>query len=183
MKQNNYNDERRYWLSAHYLNSGEKVHSWGNYGSKFIGNTFNEKCGLCIDSDGNIWTVINERIPFMEGTGIGFRIRKWSLNTGDLLDEEQFGQPNVVKNFVAFGINQYDHLYIAYNESNELIVTKWDNHIALLHRINHLMSFAAPDDPSDIHHPIFHDGYLDDESHFVIGGYWYYDREEAYEAP
>ena len=182
-----------YFLASHEMSDGQKSPSWGS-AVKFVGSSKALRGGLDVDSNGDIWTVIEGEKNFA-GSGIaeGLDIKKWSATDGSEITAANIENyaPNKDKNFIAIGIRKSDNkFFVAYREEGydgelivyDLVVTFWDSNSTFISRTNLTLEIPAPDAPSEIHHPSFHDGFVDSNGNFVVGGFYFYTREiEAYE--
>lgn len=183
-----------FWLASHEMNDGQKSPSWGSV-TKYVGSSKALRGGIDIDSNGDIWTVIEGEKNFA-GSGIaeGLDIKKWSASDGSEITSSRIENysPNKNKNFIAIGIRKIDNnIYIAYREEGydggltiyDLVVTFWDSNSQFIRRTELALEIPAPDAPTEIHHPSFHEGFVDSNGNFVVGGFYFYTREiEGYES-
>jgi hypothetical protein len=176
-------DYYRFWLASHEMNTGMKSPTWG--GTKYVGTSRVLRGGLSIDSSGNVWTVLEEEKVF---TNSGLHVKMWSGATGDdiVLANSEIYSIDKHKHYIAFGIRKTDNkMYLAYREvpkdvrqpAIDLVVTLWDRDLQFLNRKETTLEIPASDDPTEMHHPSFQDGFVDADGNFAIGGYYSYDRE------
>ena len=180
-----FGDYYKFWLVSHEMNTGKKSPTWG--GTKHVGKSRVLRGGLGIDSGGNVWTVLEEEEVL---TTSGLHVKMWSGTTGDeiALANSEIYTKDKHKQYIAFGIRKTDNkIYLAYREvpkdvmqpAIDLVVTLWDRNLQFLNRKETTLEIPASDDPTEMHHPSFQDGFVDANGNFAIGGYYSYDREIA----
>jgi hypothetical protein len=171
-----------FFLAVHDLDTGQKVPSW-NYGSsKYIGSSSNSLAGLDFDSDGNIWTVVEEE----PGGYSKLRLKKWSGVDGNeiaLPGGSIFAYENAHTRFVAFAINRaHNKIMLAARKEPTMGdpttgITAFDTNFQWLgHRqISLLVDIPPPPTTpgsSRLYpHPLFSDGLLDSDGNFYIAGH------------
>ena len=186
-----------YFLASHELNTGELSASWGG-STRWVGESETLGAGLSVDSTGNVWTVLQEEVQTVPAASI-LHVKKWSGSDASELTlpaDGKIGQPpDKSTQLVAFGIRASNGLiYLAYREETnpgastyeepiDLVVTTWTTSMQFLKRTEikieipwppHESCCSLQPNPDLPLHPYFHDGYVDSDENFVIGGYYYY---------
>jgi hypothetical protein len=182
-----------FFLTAHNMATGEKEASWNSGYSRHVGDSKILRAGLDIDSNGDVWTIVQGELTFSaQGPAAGLEVKKWSGTNGSpiTLSNPQIYSAGKHKYLSAFGIRKTDNkMYISYREvptgmtgqEYDLVITAWDNNLQFINRKEFVLEFPADDDPTELHHPMFHDGVVDANGNFAVGGHYFYDR--WYEAP
>jgi len=172
-------------LSCHRIDSGEELWSVG------IGLSSLLRAGIDIDSDGNVWTIIQEREDL-------FRVEKWTGNGNfiELANDGRIWAPNRKREFQAFGLRKVDNkIYLAFREEEpepvDLVVDLWNIDTQNLQRLGRQnFTFEIPElsdnnpcwaepAPDAINHPFFTDGFIDENGNFVVGGFYSYKRRHG----
>ena len=162
-----------FFLNAHDLRTGEKY--WG----QSLGQrpSYEEKGCLDLDGVGNIWAAITE------DTSHYIKVVKFSLDgTRSPLVNDGLLYTDKQRHFFAFGSRKKDNsLYFAYREYehgnpvDDLVIARYDHELKFLGRSPYKLEFEPHDDPNTVieeTQPDFHDGFVDVQDRFVLGGYF-----------
>ncbi len=167
-----------YFLYAHDLATGKK--SWSAPGT--VGSSYEEHGHLDIDGDGNIWVAITSD-PSMNIIKL---TKFYQDGTADMLPYGGELTTTNQRDLFAFGARKQDNsLYLAYREreydeaglpiADDLVVERLDH--GLTHLGKNTFEFPDLSSPDNLHEPEFHDGIVDAQDRFVIGGY---DSQDEY---
>jgi hypothetical protein len=178
-----------YFLTSHQLDNCCRSPSWGET-PRFVGVSKVLLAGLDIDTDGNVWTVLEgfKEIPTVPVPVSGLIVKKWAGANGNeiaLTNPSWIGTDDRHQRFVAFGIRKSDsRMYIAFKEDPispetepiDLVVTFWDERLNFLYRTETSLAIPALDNSTELHHPLFQSGFVNNNGNFLVGGYYSYSR-------
>jgi hypothetical protein len=183
-------DDYVFWLASHEMTTGQKSSAWGG-ATRLVGRSPFMRGGLALDSQGEVWTILaGDRAFVPAGHSYGLEVQKWSAATGAVVPAAGFVlyTPGRHKYLAAFGIRATDDAkYVAYREecfdgtapTSDLVVSLWDRNSQFVQRRETTLAIPTPDNPAEVHHPVFQDGCVDSTGNFTVGGYYSYDREAA----
>ncbi len=167
----------RFFLYAHDLASGNR--RW----SHPLGWSYDDHGHLDVDGSGNAWVATTDG-------AIGGRIKLTSVTpSGNLVSLPYDGVIYSPYNRELFGFGARkmdDSLYLAYKEdgqdgpSGDVVIARYAHDLTFLGKTTHDVTFQPPNDPNmahAVHPPSFHDGLVDNNDRFVLGGFAAVDRE------
>jgi len=178
------NNTNAFWLACHELANGKICDDWAwidNYPEfpREVARTGVPEDGghgdLIIDTDGNVWTAYGAHgcsyYPFPTCYDY-ITIRKFSHVDGTVLKARTIVSGGKL-HFAAFGmIHDQNRMYIAYEDSeagNLILELRETENLDLVERREFMFDFPIPGYVGD-YHSLFHDGFVDDEGNFTIGG-------------